>query len=85
MTSITKALAIASTLVAMATSTAFAGPGIGPENEQQYIVSRHESLIPQSSGVQRSNAAPATLVSPSASASHQGDASAFTPHRNAAE
>ncbi|MFG1397986.1 hypothetical protein [Roseixanthobacter pseudopolyaromaticivorans] len=46
MNTFTKTLTIASTLVVMAASNAFADPYIGPENEQQYAVSRQESLLP---------------------------------------
>ncbi|MFG1465654.1 hypothetical protein V5F77_22485, partial [Xanthobacter sp. DSM 24535] len=48
-----------STLVVMAASTAFAGPYVGPENEQQYIVSGQETLVPHAAKLPQVNAAPA--------------------------
>ncbi|GGF51497.1 hypothetical protein GCM10007301_08690 [Azorhizobium oxalatiphilum] len=65
MTRLTNILAIASTSVLLATSTAFAGPSIGPENEVQYIVSAHERLVPQPGR---------TLTAPAIAAPH------FDPH-----
>ncbi|HQS07848.1 MAG: hypothetical protein B7Y12_20420 [Rhizobiales bacterium 24-66-13] len=47
MNTLTKTLAIVSTFTVLAASTAaFADPGIGPENAEQYRVSAEETLSP---------------------------------------